>query len=237
MYNWRFSQTLTPHRLAPGESILFDPGEQLNGVGGALPTNTEGFNVDSQGRVWNCDAIYKDLATVGPAIAYAQNTAGINTTVNIEVVSPFVGRDETGVTAGSIYDPLVAVDGWQSSATIIGKLMYEGLTPGEAYNVAMFGSDTASNRTGNYTVTDANGTHSFILNATNNTTGQAIFDDMIANAEGDLTLSVVPVAGSQYADINAISITAVPEPAGLAFVGMGVMGMKRRRREIGRASS
>ncbi len=230
MYDWLLGQTNTPHQLATGEKLLFDFGEHVNGVGGALPVNAQGFTTDSQGRVWNCNAIYKENASVGPIVPYARTTEGVNTTVTVELKTPFYGRVTAGVTDGSVYDPLIASDGWSSNRTVMGSLLFKGLTPGAEYQLSIFASDTANSRTGRYTVTDANGDQFLELNATNNITSFAIFESIIADASGQFTLLVAPSATSNFANINAIELTMVPEPAiGALLVPAGVALFVRRR--------
>jgi poly(3-hydroxybutyrate) depolymerase len=232
MYDWLLSQRNAPHKLQAGEKILVDLGENVSGVGGALAVDANGFTTDSAGRVWNCNSTYKENVTVGPAIAFAKTTAGVNTSITVSVKTPFYGRVTTGVTAGGLYDSLVAVDGWSSSKTVVGSLLFKGLTPGVQYRLAVFGSNTNSAHIGRYTVTDQNGDQYLDLNNVNNASTQAIFQSVIADGQGQFTLTVAPTGTGNYADVNAIELSAVPEPTSLALLGVAALGLVRRRRSV-----
>lgn len=232
MYDWLLSQSNQPHKPQPGETILFDLGESLGATTGALPVDSRGFTSDSTGRVWNCDATYKENVSVGPAVPFAKTTTGLNTTVTLAVGSPFYGRVSTGVTTGTLYDSLVAADGWSSSKTVIGSLILKGLTPGAQYRLAIFGSDTTAGRLARYTVTDQNGVQYVDLDNVNNAANQAIFPTLTANSLGQLTLTVAPTGTGTNANINALELSAVavPEPAVTALLGVATLGLLRRRR-------
>lgn len=230
MYSWLLNQSIEPHRLQVGEKLLFDLGENVSGVGGALPVDAKGFTTDSQGRVWNSNAVYKENVTVGVAVPYAKTTEGIATTVSLGVASAFNGRVTSGATAGSVYDPLIAVDGWSSSTTVVGSLVLKGLTPGAEYSISIFGSDTNNDggrgRMSRYTI----GSEYRDLNVVNNLDQFATFESVFANSLGQIVLSVAPTGTSRFANINSIEVTAVPEPAALGVLVPALLLAQRYRR-------
>lgn len=81
-----------------------------------------------------------------------------------------------------------------------------GLKPGYKYQLTFFGSRSGvtDNRTATYTV----GTASVSLNAANNATNTVVLQDLWPDADGNMTLNLSPAAGSGFAYINSLIVTA-----------------------------
>lgn len=138
------------------------------------------------------------------------------------------------------------------------RLTFTGCAPGEEYSVALFGNrnNNASKYLTRYTVATIAGADSFsntssadatkstvsILNDTatvmtgyNTIAGSvARFSDINAGADGSFYIDVYGAGVSNGENnlwyLNAMQVTAVPEPAALSLLGLGAVALIRRRR-------
>jgi hypothetical protein len=229
MYDWLLSQSRPQPKPAVGQKLLFGVGIVSHGRGVA----------DSQGRQWNTTMQAQGL-TVGPAMAFAATTTGARTGVFIDVTSAFSDAGG-GATSGALYDSDFTTNGWQvgdwshaGALTKTGKLSVRGLTPGAAYQIALFASQTADDagygKVTRYTI----GGIWRDLNVVGNLTNQAVFPSVLADPSGsiDLSVAVSPDSNSRWAYLSTIEVTAVPEPASLVglLLPAGIL-LKRRARQ------
>ncbi len=240
LYEWLFAQTNGASTLASGRSILID----FSDASGES-------NADSQGRRWNTAGsswYWNDYNVVGVSVGFARDDTGQRTGTHVRVANTFASDSNTSpasVPAGSpLFDAAAAGDywaagrwDWNPNNPTPSRLIIDGLAPGEKYDLSIFasiaGNDGGRQYFGSYLVQDATGRHEIIFNAADNlnqlVSGPA-FQNLVANANGELTLTMMPVNGSRYAIINTLTLTAVPEPAFLGLVGLGATGLIARRR-------
>lgn len=106
------------------------------------------------------------------------------------------------------------------------------------YDFVLFaGRNASDDRTGDYTFTDANGSVTIAgYNAAGNTSEVIGVNGLVADANGEITLSMVAGAtnstSQQFFYINAMRITtSVPEPSVMALLSVvGLVGLRRRAR-------
>lgn len=228
LYTWLQAQSTSLHVLQSGEKVLVDFGQT------AMATT------DAQGRTWNSTGtgpgVEKTISA--PVMSFALTSTGQRTAISISVTKAFFGTTSSGVTTGSTYSPNVAADGWiagdwgnENAPSKPAEVAVQGLTPGQAYQLVVFGSmaDTLDSPSV-YTV----GVQSQTLQTHGNADGTVVFDNVLADANGEIRLGVaVPVTGvhnNSFASLNALTVTAVPEPTGmLALLGAGSLLLRRRK--------
>lgn len=111
----------------------------------------------------------------------------------------------TGLNSGVYPDNVMTSSWWTTTAMQTFRLT--GLNPQFKYCFTFFGSRAgiSDNRVASYTI---NGT-SVTLNATNNATQTATINNMRPDSAGGISVDLAAAAGSQYAYINAMVVTAV----------------------------
>lgn len=231
MYDWllaRKSAVAPPTKDAP---VLLDLGA------------TTALTTDSTGRRWNT-APSKTDHTYGPSVSFALDEGGKRTSVILEVTDTFTGAAATGTSGGTLYDAGVTTDSWYTGASTAaaaqsqkGTIVLHGLEPNAAYRLALFAShidnDGGRGRVTRYLI----GNEWRDLDIVNNLNHQAVFESIIASANGAITLTVsaAPDGNSRYGFLSAIELTAIPEP-GIASIGASVLGfylLRRLRSSIG----
>ena len=242
-----------PDTLKVGQKLLFDFGP--NNGGGGDATN----GPDANGNRWNnwFDLNPVVDVTSGEHKAHLINASGADTGIRLTLTAEFKAN---GKQPGFLANPDPARLGDLAVATATedyfyssadnkrgggddddgGGFMLDGLDPKLAYDFAFFGSrDNAETRITEYLVTGDNAVRTTLQTSGTGigSDGSNINDDEIAYARGirpdqfgqvfvDLTL----VQGS-FAYLNALQVTAVPEPASAVIVpALGGLLLARRPR-------
>ncbi len=228
MYDWLLQHKTSLESLSPGKTALFDLGSHV------------ATWADEQGRQWNSGA-YQSETTFGTAVPFAMDSTGLRTTVELNIVKKFAGRfTNAGDGAGALYDPSVVLDGWSlgstagNAATLANPAEIEigGLVPGEAYRLVLFASRDGNDGGRGYITRYTVGDEWRDLDVANNLDRTAVFEHLVADTTGRLTLNITVAPGtSRYAHLNVLELTALPEPASLgmlAMIGAGLLSRQRR---------
>lgn len=221
LYDWMYEKSNPLQQLAVDQSVNFDLG------------TTALTAADSQGRTWNAP-LADEERTLAVAMPFARlSSGGARTSVSLSVTDKFSGTASRGLTTGTAYAAAVTQDTWTVSDADPGTILIDGLTPGESYRVAIFGSDSDSDggrgRLTRYTI---DGEYRD-LEIYNNVDSVAVFDVVTADALGrfSLIVSVAPDSGARFGGIGTLEITAlVPEPTALALLGAAIPLLVSRRR-------
>lgn len=202
MYDWLLSQT-TDTLMQIGEELIVDFG------------NTETTGNDSLGR-FNNSTRFGLHDTQGTVIPFAKTTSGRNTRTAVLVDAPFANHSSGGLSAGAPFDAGVAADGWITGADGSGRIRLNGLYPGGVYQVEIFASagddDGGRGRSSRYQI----GSLLRDLDAASNVTGTALFDEVTADASGELVVQVFPTPGSpsRFGQLNALRLGFLSGPDG-----------------------
>lgn len=149
--------------------------------------------------------------------------------------------------AGANYDGSypAAVSSLPSSAVRDGLYFYgdavvtmalSGLNPSLTYDFLIYGARGNNGEGADYAIAGLNSDSGSISNVFNNSTETVAFTGIQPTAGGNITLTLTPevVGGlnTQAGSINAMTITAVPEPASIAVVAAGaaLLGLQLARR-------
>lgn len=207
------AQVITPPQV--GETLCFDFGAVRLGAADVT-------TADSQGRYWNGMTYNMEKTTGSAAIPFALTTARRHTSVILDVTGKFGNWiDNHGVTAGAPYDALVARDAWMTvvnatAASNPGVMEFRGLSPGAPYQIKIWASDTDNDgNRGRVTQYEINGaTQNLVVNSVatgGNVSAFALFNSVVADANGKLSLKVyaAPGSGSRYGQINALELSAL----------------------------
>lgn len=222
MYNWLFAQQTGTKRPDAGDTVYL-----------SFTNSNQIPKVDSSGRNWNTpvfDSGYQPVNNPGVFHTFARDEHGDRTTVTYELTDGFSPFYHTTALPGTQpYDAFVSNGYWQldTNNDTAAQIVIHGLMPGGTYDVEIFASINSTdqnNYVGKYT---ANGEMTTI-NAAGNITLSTIAD-VIADAQGRITLDITQNGNSRWAVINTLAITAVPEPASLALLGGAVLLLTRRR--------
>jgi pimeloyl-ACP methyl ester carboxylesterase len=199
LYSWLLSKSTTIPTLQLGQTVKFDLGNSQR---------TTAFN----GETWNSTA-QNMHDTLAPAISFALTTTGVGTQVGLDVTDRFAAATSNSTSN-------VLGDSWQATVSNPGELELFGLTPGNYYNLALFGSSTTAGST-RYIV---NGLVQDFVHTNNS--DSILFNYIQADDTGAIAIHV------PYGFINTISVTAVPEPsmATLVLPLAGWMVSRRKRR-------
>jgi predicted esterase len=215
LHAWLFNQSKTPALaeapppLAPGRTLLLDFG----GTTYLTPTP------DAQGRTWN------NLTSIGTGtkLAQSRDSAGTLTSTGLAVDDAFSGTNDGGVASSALYPATAARDSWfvgagtrEDGLLAPGILRLTGLVPGGLYRLRILpsrgGTDGTMSRMGRYTVAG----QSRDLDATDNSTQTALFEEVAASAQGELSLKVEisPDSNGRYAYLNVLELSALAGAAG-----------------------
>jgi hypothetical protein len=115
----------------------------------------------------------------------------------------------------------------------VGTATFSGLTPGQAYRVELIASsDSTTNGDAEYTVNGAffdgstDGMYNFLDGY--NEGSWLVWSSVTADASGELVVQVDTINGDGRGRMNALQLT--PEPASMVLLGLGGLGILRRRR-------
>jgi poly(3-hydroxybutyrate) depolymerase len=224
LYPWLLSQSNPISAPQTGKTVHLS-------LANTSSTDPSG-KVDSHGDFWNVANGYAVQTTTGVAKSFAKDQDQTRTTTTFEVTKPFYAVGSTAsLPADAPYDLAVAGDYWRIYKYNInsGQLTIDGLVPGGEYDLSLFASVSTTdlnNYVGLYSV----GSSSVIINAANNADLYTL-SGLFADASGHLVLDVNLSGNSNYAILNALSVTAVPEPVSSVAGLLGLMGLLLRRRE------
>lgn len=233
LYEWLTEQKVEHTRLNVGETVAFDlGGTPLSG------------GVDGEGITWNSTTPGLEK-TLSAAVAFARDTTGRRLGVHLSVADDFSLNPFSGITDGTGLDPDIAGDGWgvgslsghSAARQEKGELTLSGLDSGGEYEVRLFGS-MAGAGTGIALAQYMIDGEVRLLDIFNNVDQWATFQSVRADAEGRITISVAVADDgvTPWAPLNALTVTAIPEPsttAGLLMLWLGA----RYRRPRGRPSA
>lgn len=133
-----------------------------------------------------------------------------------------------------------AVGDFLASSSLSTVLTITGLDPTKTYTFEFFASRStgAGTRTTDYTLTNGGRTDPAVtsLDAGDNISNTSIIASFAPSLQGDVVLTLTRGAGNtaNFTYINAMTITAIPEPSAFAAIaGFGALGFgatRRRRR-------
>ena len=230
LYNWMFSHTAETASPKAGQTIrlsLQDTTAEPRGL------------TDANGRFFNSSYYYNQSRVIS---TFALDEAGNRTSVIFEVTDPFRGRHATTLPASAAFDESTAGNYWElyrfGDGQDRGQITIHGLEAGGLYDLGLFAS-VATTNTSNYLGVYSVGDQSILIDAANN--DQEFFlRSLIASGDGTLVLDVALPRDEQgnilstFAALNTLSITAVPEPAGLTLVMLSAVALlspRARRRD------
>ncbi|GAT35473.1 PEP-CTERM protein-sorting domain-containing protein [Terrimicrobium sacchariphilum] len=194
------------------------------------------------GYIWN------SVAGANFSFSNLVDSGGTSTSLSLSSSTPdnynAVGALVTG--ANSSPGPAWIGSNWISQdslfTTTTVTLTLGGLSAGQVYNFEFFGArgnaanPVNNNRTALYTVTSGSSSGSANLNTSNNTNTTVNFN-ITADVTGNATITMALGTGndSGFAYLNAMKVTAVPEPASVALViiGGGLLLWVRLRKRSG----
>jgi predicted esterase len=165
----------------------------------------------ASGAPWNNTNKKPALNDVFPSL---KDNQGRTTNIGMTILTPWqqinggANTNNQGSNTGGnsgVYPDAVMVTNWWTT-TVKQTFRMTGLDPDYKYSFTFFGSRAGISdaRIADYII---NGT-TVTLNATNNSTQTVSINDVRPDAEGGINVDLVASAGSQYAYINAMVITA-----------------------------
>lgn len=241
MYSWMLKQKNTNTTLAQGKSINIS----FTGVDWSAPSDRANVSAstktDSRSQVWNLagsgtNTGYNDPRSLDNTVAFAQDTTGKQTIVNLAVSKSFYGGDDPLIphaqqSLSTTFDPFVTQTNWRVTSSQ-GELTFSGLTPGGVYDLSIFASINDTDGSRRYFGKYAVGSTSLTFDASQNLSSFINLNGVTADASGNLALDITPTNGSRYAVISAVTLTAVPEPTALSVLAVAG-GLLMRRRPAG----
>ena len=197
---------------APAQSILVDLGHP--------DATTPG--------VWNNAAYGVPMSSgAGDYVLGATDTAGNMTNVCISVINHFDGTNETGVVSDAAgFAATAQRDSFFVESGHTGVVQIEGLTPGQTYDLTLFGSRQTVNPTNQRTARYTIGSPSQTLLNEGNTANSVTFADVAADPQGCIRIETN--AATQAGYLGALEIAgsfpialAPPKPSILIDIGGG----------------
>ncbi len=203
---------------------------------------------------WNnmvMTANYTHEPAVGVPLSLADSN-GNPTGISVTVTDGFAFENTAGVTAGSVagvvagYPETAYSDSWYiniGTDTGVaedpqGQITFSNVPTGLTYNFGFFASRMGDGSTDRSTLYTANGL-SAVLDAESNVEQRIWINGIIPNPDGTIVLDVqkntdLPdgVTLGNFGYIGFLEIQVVPEPASLGLLGLGALGLMRRRRPL-----
>ncbi len=203
---------------------------------GSLATTWTGGN-------WN--NVTQDIGVMASPVSLIDFNTGLASGISYQITRGFGGNNGTG----DLTNPRAEGDpfpfsAWRDSFFQQGvgqfsTIVFSGLQPGQEYTFTFASArgSVSDNRTTEFLV-EGLGSGSVSVNSSNNTQSVSL-TSVFSDANGFATLTVRAGAGNDNASrfyyINAMSITAIPEPSAFAaLAGLGALGVaatRRRRRK------
>lgn len=207
-----------------GQTLLFD-----FGASGTPTTAAESPN--DPANAWN------NVTEVIGSVATGElpglvNTQGSATGIGLKIVVPFSagGPNSSGTLASTLFpanatrDSLYGnTESWGGAANVFPSFKLIGLDPNRVYNVTFYASRTGASdvRETGYTVAGATTAYA-TLDAANNVDKTAQVVGAIADAMGEITVSLAPTAANNNANhftyLGAMAVEEIPEQKPVVFV-------------------
>ncbi len=203
IYAWMLSKrkanatpVTPPIALAPGRTLRVDLGAPARTTPGAW-NNITGAGTGSTARLLD--------------------DQGATTTASLERLDAFDGVNEQGAPQNSLGYPSTAAsdmlwlgsfDGHQQALARSARVRLSGLTPNASYDLRLFasrtGDDGGAGRLTRYSV----GQTTRDLDASDNTSQQASFDNISADAQGHITITIAvsPAGTSRFAYLSLLTL-------------------------------
>lgn len=200
-------------------------------------------------RVWNNYASVSEGANIPNLLTATGAPSGFS----IFTLSRFNTVNTQGTTGSAVFpatatsDSLVGnLETFGGLSNIIPQIQLTGLLPDVAYSFTFFASRTgvADNRETAYTLVGGNSGVGF-LNASNNLNNTATVAGIVADAQGQITLTLTAGPNNNnanhftYLGVMVVSYETIPEPGTVALLGAAGVGAllawRRRRRLHGAA--
>ncbi|GHB93436.1 Ig-like domain-containing protein [Cerasicoccus arenae] len=200
---WAHDNASPVHKqpLSLGKTVLIDLGE----------TYTMVTTPDSSGRYYNSPEL-RDTFISTPDFSISGGfvtTDGERIDMELSIPQGFTNAAASGVHSTALYANDAARDTWYVNAGSTAVVKLAGLTPNGNYRIKLFASreNGASSYWSRYSI---NGI-SLDLNARNNVSSTALFPNVVANSDGEISIStsVVPDSGSPQAHLGMIEVTRI----------------------------
>ncbi len=143
-----------------------------------------------------------DVST-GVKISAATDATGSSSDgIGLETLVAFVGNTGPGEVASNLYPALAQQDNFSADTNQVSEFKLTGLIPGGACELTFFGSRMEPDRETEYSV----GLDSVTLVNSYNTNNAVTLSNIYPDVNGDLTVSVGPVAGSDYGHLSVVEL-------------------------------